>query len=116
MSGLPFRYRTTIAEDDATIADPTTSPRRQVAARLLRIEKGILQGTVEAMPSLVHFACKLHVITVHLTLFLRVVDDQRFACAGALRQVLHLPGASDLVGVRSESSTSAWPSTTVKLA
>lgn len=37
-------YNTSIAEDEAIIADASLGPRRQVAARLLRIEKGILQG------------------------------------------------------------------------
>jgi len=39
-------YKTTIAEDTAIIEDPTTGPRQTVAARLLRIEKGILQGAL----------------------------------------------------------------------
>ena len=43
------RYRTTVAEDDAIIADPSTGPRQTVAARLVRIEKGILQGTLAAV-------------------------------------------------------------------
>lgn len=46
-------YRTTIAEDDAVIADPASGPRPTVAARLLRKEKKILQGalaTVMARP------------------------------------------------------------------
>jgi len=38
------RYRTTEAEDDATIARASASPREKVAARLLRIEKRILRG------------------------------------------------------------------------
>ena len=33
------RYRTTIEEDEAVIADPTVKPRHAVAARLLRSEK-----------------------------------------------------------------------------
>lgn len=40
-------YRTTIKEDGEIIKDPTTGPRQTVAARLLRIEKGILQGALE---------------------------------------------------------------------
>lgn len=40
------RYRTTKEEDDAVVADPTSAPRERVAARLLRIEKSILTGTV----------------------------------------------------------------------
>ena len=39
------RYRTSIAEDEAIIADETLGPRPRVAARLLRIEKRILEGT-----------------------------------------------------------------------
>ena len=38
------RYRTSIAEDEAIIADETLGPRPRVAARLLRIEKRILEG------------------------------------------------------------------------
>jgi len=38
------RYKTSIEEDIAVIADPTAGPREKVAARLLRIEKSILQG------------------------------------------------------------------------
>ncbi|KAI7838734.1 hypothetical protein COHA_007530 [Chlorella ohadii] len=41
-------YRTTIEQDDAIIADPTTGPRQTVAARLLRIEKQILAGATQA--------------------------------------------------------------------
>ena len=39
-------YRTTIEEDDAIIADPESGPRQTVAARLLRIEKRILQSAM----------------------------------------------------------------------
>lgn len=39
-------YRTSVEEDDAIIADPSTAPRQSVAARLLRIEKRILQRAV----------------------------------------------------------------------
>ncbi len=39
-------YRTTIAEDDAVIADPTSGARPTVAARLLRKEKKILGGAL----------------------------------------------------------------------
>ncbi len=42
--GFLFRYPRTIQEDEATIASPTASPREKVAARLVRIEKQILQG------------------------------------------------------------------------
>ena len=38
------RYRTTEDEDDATLASATAGPREKVAARLLRIEKRILNG------------------------------------------------------------------------
>ena len=47
------RYRTSDEEDEAVIADAACGPRRQVAARLLRIEKGILRAAlaqVLAMP------------------------------------------------------------------
>lgn len=40
------RYRTNDEEDEATIADAACGPRRQVAARLLRIEKGILRAAL----------------------------------------------------------------------
>lgn len=46
------RYTTTIAEDEAILADPTTGPRQTVAARLLKIEKGILQATQAAVMEL----------------------------------------------------------------
>ena len=46
------RYRTTIEQDEATIADPSTGPRQTVAARLLKIEKGILQGCLAAVMAL----------------------------------------------------------------
>jgi hypothetical protein len=39
-------YRRSVEEDDAIIADPSTGPRQAVAARLLRIEKRILQRAV----------------------------------------------------------------------
>lgn len=39
-----LRYRTTEDEDDATLASETAGPREKVAARLLRIEKRILNG------------------------------------------------------------------------
>lgn len=42
---MPCRYRTTAEEDDATIASSSAGPRQKVAARLLRIEKEILNGT-----------------------------------------------------------------------
>ncbi|PSC74659.1 3-oxoacyl-[acyl-carrier] synthase chloroplastic isoform B [Micractinium conductrix] len=42
------RYRTTIEEDEAVIADPTVKPRHAVAARLLRSEKGILNMALAA--------------------------------------------------------------------
>ena len=45
-------YRTTIEQDDATIADPSTGPRQTVAARLLRIEKQILAAALQAAMAL----------------------------------------------------------------
>jgi histone-lysine N-methyltransferase SETD3 len=36
-------YRTTTQQDEAILADPATRPRQTVAARLVRIEKTILQ-------------------------------------------------------------------------
>ncbi len=45
-------YRTTIAEDDATVADPASGPRKTVAARLLRIEKAILGQALAHVESL----------------------------------------------------------------
>lgn len=45
-------YKTTIEEDVAIIADPTSGPRRTVAAKLLKIEKTILQGSLKAVLSL----------------------------------------------------------------
>ena len=41
---MQYRYRTTAEEDEATIASSTAGPRQKVAARLLRIEKEILNG------------------------------------------------------------------------
>lgn len=38
------RYTTTAEQDEAAIADSARNARRGVAARLLRIEKGILHG------------------------------------------------------------------------
>jgi histone-lysine N-methyltransferase SETD3 len=46
------RYRTTIEQDEAIIVDPSTGPRQTVAARLLKIEKGILQGCLAAVMAL----------------------------------------------------------------
>lgn len=46
------RYRTTIEEDEAAIADPSVGPRPTVAARLLKSEKRILQATVAAVMAL----------------------------------------------------------------
>mmetsp|Transcript_34438 Transcript_34438/g.88075 ORF Transcript_34438/g.88075 Transcript_34438/m.88075 type:complete len:316 (+) Transcript_34438:741-1688(+) len=40
------KYRTTIEEDSRTVEDPAASAKAKVAARLLRIEKGILQGAL----------------------------------------------------------------------
>lgn len=40
------RYRTTIEEDEAIIADPAYGPRPTVAARLLKAEKLILQASL----------------------------------------------------------------------
>lgn len=45
-------YRTTIEQDDVIIADLTTGPRQTVAARLLRIEKQILAGAIQAAMAL----------------------------------------------------------------
>lgn len=45
-------YKTTIEEDDAVIADPSSGPRRTVAAKLLKIEKTILQGSLKAVMAL----------------------------------------------------------------
>ncbi|KAL4419581.1 hypothetical protein ABPG77_004830, partial [Micractinium sp. CCAP 211/92] len=42
------RYRTSIEEDEAIIADPSFGPRPTVAARLLKAEKLILQGSLAA--------------------------------------------------------------------
>ncbi|KAL4457345.1 hypothetical protein ABPG75_012210 [Micractinium tetrahymenae] len=42
------RYRTSIEEDEAIIADPAFGPRPTVAARLLKAEKRILQGSLAA--------------------------------------------------------------------
>ena len=44
LHAMPCRYRTTAEEDDATIASSSAGPRQKVAARLLRIEKEILNG------------------------------------------------------------------------
>ena len=43
------RYRTTIEQDEATIADPHTGARATVAARLVRIEKIILQQALDQL-------------------------------------------------------------------
>lgn len=50
VSRYPCRYRTTGEEDDATIASSTAGPRQKVAARLLRIEKEILNGMAKPDP------------------------------------------------------------------
>ena len=42
--GCWCRYPTSIAEDDAVVADRHAGAREKVAARLVRIEKAILQG------------------------------------------------------------------------
>ena len=42
--GCLGRYPTSIAEDDAVVADRHAGAREKVAARLVRIEKAILQG------------------------------------------------------------------------
>ena len=50
---MPFvvcRYCTSIAEDNAVVNDPDAGPREKVAARLLRIEKTILNGELTHMP------------------------------------------------------------------
>ncbi|CAL5228874.1 g12088 [Coccomyxa viridis] len=46
------RYRTTAEEDEATIASTSAGPRQKVAARLLRIEKEILNGAMREVQSL----------------------------------------------------------------
>eukprot|EP00884_Botryococcus_braunii_P019622 jgi/Botrbrau1/6343/Bobra.0098s0002.1 len=49
------RYPRTIQEDEEIIACPTSGPREKVAARLVRIEKQILQGALadlDALPGL----------------------------------------------------------------
>eukprot|EP00887_Chlorella_sp_A99_P007961 scaffold12.g7961.t1 len=43
------QYRTTIAEDEATIADPASGPRATVAAKLVKIEKEILQQDLDLL-------------------------------------------------------------------
>jgi len=45
-------YKTSIDEDDAVIADPSSTPRHAVASRLLRIEKTILLGTLNSITQL----------------------------------------------------------------
>ena len=45
-------YRTTIEQDEATIADPAAGPRPTVAARLLRCEKQILAAALAAARAL----------------------------------------------------------------
>lgn len=42
-------YKTTVTEDEAIIADPTVRPRQTVAAKLVRIEKLILQGAMQEL-------------------------------------------------------------------
>jgi len=42
-------YKYDVEEYDSIIKDDTTGPRQTVAARLLRIEKGILKGSLEAI-------------------------------------------------------------------
>ncbi len=46
------RYRTTIEQDEATIADPHSGARATVAARLVRIEKIILQQALDQLLAL----------------------------------------------------------------
>jgi hypothetical protein len=41
-------YRTTVEEDEATIASPDAGPRAKVAARLLRLEKLTLAAALDA--------------------------------------------------------------------
>jgi len=43
------RYPTTVAQDDATVASEAAGPREKVAARLVRIEKGIWGGALAAV-------------------------------------------------------------------
>lgn len=47
-----LRYRTTIEEDEAIIADPSHGPRPTVAARLLKGEKRILLAAQAAVMEL----------------------------------------------------------------
>lgn len=42
-------YKTTVEEDDAVIADSTKGPRETVAAKLVKIEKGILKAALSAL-------------------------------------------------------------------
>ena len=46
------KYRTSIEEDEATMADPAAGPRPKVAARLLRGEKQILLAALAAAMAL----------------------------------------------------------------
>jgi hypothetical protein len=46
------RYKTSIEQDEAIIADPAYGPRPTVAARLLRSEKRILQASLDAVLAL----------------------------------------------------------------
>ncbi|KAK9785591.1 hypothetical protein WJX73_004453 [Symbiochloris irregularis] len=46
------RYPTTIEQDTAVLEDPMSNPRERVAARLVRIEKRILQGALKQVMAL----------------------------------------------------------------
>lgn len=42
-------YKTSVGEDEATLASPTAGPRQKVAARLLRLEKLALTAALDAV-------------------------------------------------------------------
>jgi hypothetical protein len=110
------RYRTSIAEDEAIIVDETLPPRQRVASRLLRIEKGILEGACMPAPLLASFS---YLITRCRLSSVRCMSARSGAqkvwgvccSAGALRQVREHPDAE----VPATRFSSAWPAT-VKLA
>jgi len=52
LQGKLRRYKTSMEEDVAVIEDPKAGPREKVAARLLRIEKFILQEALDNLESL----------------------------------------------------------------
>ena len=63
------RYCTTISEDNAVVTDPSAGPREKVAARLLRIEKTILNG--ETSDAGLRAACMR--TSLHVQGFLQIV-------------------------------------------